>query len=192
MDFRYDNSRDCNNALSYTVVMREDGEPVFLTPYDDWQWEVVPLGDEHEGETIDLREAGLTFEPIQLGYVNYWDKLIYIARRPKRMWKQGLNHDQLKAIRGYLPDELLQSENLRNTIVNDFPSMPAAYRVVRLNNKDFAFHRHMAFTVDNGDGVGLEYKGEHIGFVDEDMDFQINEKYFYLKEAIEEIINEKG
>ena len=187
--FRYDNTNDAYQHLSHTVVIGKEGIPFFLSArsHHKWDWYVQEVGGD-EREVLDIRKIGLTFEPIQLGYCNHNSTCSYLIRRPVRMWKQGLSYDHVKAKTGYLDDDLFISEFLRNTITNKYPNIKESYAKVKNHGWSSAFHRDFAFTGNEFPLVQIEYKGDHIGYVNEDGDLDIKDKFFFVKEQLEEVI----
>ena len=135
---------------------------------------------------------GIAFAPIQLGYVNTADGCSYLIRRAVRMWKQGLSNDHIRAVSGYLPDNILTSLDLRNTIEDIYPSLAEAYKTAKDRGYGRAFHRDFALVTYNYPRLGIEYKGEIIGEVTKDGDLDIEDKYFFVKEHLEEVIHAKS
>ncbi len=189
-DFRYDNPEDASMQLNETVMMSEEG-PVHLRSYDEWIFQVRGICS-YETNNLDIREMGLTFEPLILGYVNYGDTVAYLGRQPKRMWKAGLSYDNVRAISGYLIDEFLTDPSLGHCLSNDYCTLERAFKTVTENGSEVAFHKDVALIGSQGRTIGIEYKGENIGHLGEHNDFFINDKFEYLKEVITEILNEKG
>ena len=191
MDFRYDEPNDAHQQLDHSVVMTEHGYAVYLRYAGRWDWSLTNLAT-GEAEVVDIRKAGINFAPLELGYVNHPAGLTYLIRDPKRMWKQGLSYDHIKAVSGYIEDDLLQSEALNDTLTNNYPSMQECYNKASKFGEWSAFHRDFAFNCQDPAHIQLEYKGHVVGKLNDKLDFAINEKFHYIKELLEEVINGKG
>jgi len=183
MMFRYDDYSDAEQQLNYTVVMSEEG-PVYLRFEDDWDYEVYELQN-GDVNNMDIREAGLTFEPLELGYINYHGTLMWLYRTPKRMWKAGLNEDNVTAKGGWVDGAVFKSLGLYNTLMDIYPSMKDAYVESQINNRNVAFHRDFAFLFTYP--IAVAYKGDKIGEVTEAGNLKILEEFDYLKEQLEEL-----
>lgn len=194
-NFRYDNDKDAYQQLNQTVVATESGVLYYIraTAINGWIWRVLALGDVYENtEEIDIRELGITFNPLQLGYCNHEEMSSYLVRRPVRMWKQGLSSDHIKAKSGYTPDDLIRSVELNNMLLNSYPTLPACYEWVKAIGGSQAFHRDFALITTNYPKIGLEYKGEFVGILNDNGDFEIDDEFFFVKEQLEEILNEEN
>jgi len=194
-NFRYDEEQDAYQHLTRTVVPTESGILFYIKSIGlhDWIWRVIALGDSEEhAEKIDIRTLGITFEPVQLGYCNYNDMALYLVRRPVRMWKQGLSIDHIKTQPGYIEDDLIQSTSLNNTLLNSYPSLSDCYDWVRKIGGGMAFNKDFALVTTDYPKIDLEYKGELIGRLNDKGDFEINDEFFFVKEQLEEILNEEN
>lgn len=192
-NFRYDNENDAYQHLHQTVLLTASGIPFYIAAMElgTWKWKVLALGDsEDKNEQIDIRELGITFEPIQLGYCNYPDFCTYLVRRPVRMWKQGLSPDHIKAKSGYIDEGIITSHYLYNTILGSYPSPEESYRRVVDIGGSCAFNRDFAFSSPLYPVISLEYKGEVIGDMNENGDLEIKDKFFFVKEQLEEVLHE--
>ncbi len=186
-EFRYNRSQDASMQLDHTVMMTEARGPIYIRNHDDWQFQIQELLT-YDIDVVDIREVGLTFEPMMLGYINYGHKVAYLGRQPRRMWKAGLSYDNVKAISGYIEDELLTQPSLGKCLINDYPTLEEAYASCSANNVAVAFNRDIALNGLSGDLIDIEYKGMQIGHLTEDLDFLINDKYEYLTEVLMEAI----
>lgn len=195
-NFRYDNVADAYQQLNRTVLFTNMGIPFYVRAVDQrkWGWLVLALGDREENtEAIDLRLLGIDFKPPQLGYCNYQGSCVYLVRRPVRMWKQGLSMEHLLAKHGgYIDEDILQSEYLYNTLLNNYPSLSESYISILDTGNSIAFHRDFALSARNYPNISLDYKGKVIGSVNEDGDLEIDGKFFYLKEQLAEVLHEES
>jgi len=191
MDFRYDNANDAQQQLDSSTVMTEHGYAVHLRYAGNWDWQITNL-ETGDSEVMDIRKAGINFAPLELGYVNHNNGLSYITRNPKRMWKQGLTYDHITAVRGYIEENFLEGYALNNTLTNKFPTLKEAYPQASEEGVSVAFHRDFAINCEQYPLLQLEYKATIVGIINDELDFEISEKYHYIKELLEEVIHEKG
>ena len=191
MAFRYDTSGDALQHLDGCVMLTDKGEVVKLRYVEDWNYEVRIL-NKNTAEILDIREIVLTFNALGLGYIIHIYGLAYAVRNPIRMWKAGVTRENTKAIRGSISDGVMSNNSLANCILNIYPTIEEAYTEASSGAKEIAFHKDFAFNTKNYPKVGIEYKGIDIGFVNDKQHFEIEEKYIYLKEVLEEIVNGKG
>jgi len=190
-DFRYDNYGDASQHLNNTVVMTGIGIPFYIQDRGDgWVWSVLALGDHGENaENIDLRDLNITFEPIQLGYCNHQGLTPYLIRKPIRMWRQGLCHDNLASNNNLITNNVIRSKGLLNTILNVYPSLFESFNKVMERGGGCAFHRDFSLVSMESPLVNLEYKGDVVGFINETGDFDIEEKYSFIREQLSEVIH---
>ncbi len=192
-NFRYETINDAEQQIAYTVMMMGDGEPVYIQPYTNWIWSFKWLSRKKDDTMLDIRTAGLSFEPFSLGYLNSGIHAIYVTRLPNRMWKQGLCYDHLKAT-AQLEDDFLQSESLRRCLLDDYPSLQKAYK--RIIDKGFdamsvAFNKDFCLRLTRK-GMKIDYKGLEIGEITIDLNFNIYEKYEYVVGHLTEVIRENN
>lgn len=187
MAFRYDHPADAQQQLDHTVIMSEKGG-VYLRCQHNWEYEVQYLRS-GDIEIKDIREIGLTFEPIELGYVNHYGGLSYIVRHPYRMWKQGITYDNIKAVRGHIHEGLLTHSSFNDTFLGTYPTPQEAYKRAMDTGEAVAFHRDFALTFDEYPRMELEYKGKVIGSMNKDRDFEVSDKFHYVKELLEEVLH---
>jgi len=194
--FRYDSADDAQMQLDYTLQMTASGL-AYVRHQRGWRYSVnyldKPNLDPVEG---DIRKVGLTFEPLELGYVNYFGSLLYLVRKPLRAWKQGISMDNLRNLTEdyrHPPEDVLESSNIRDTIENKYYNLTRSYDEASKKGNNCAFHRDFALRrAMLGQEITLEYKGSKVGIVNKDLDFEIDDKYIYIKEALEEAIHENG
>lgn len=181
MDFRYDNYGDAEQQLHLSVVMTSDG-PVYLRWIEDWTYTVYYLSSGIREEQ-DIREIGLTFAPMNLGYINYNSSLFYLKRDPKRMWKAGITEDNTRALGGWFDKDVMRSYDLYQTIMNIYPSIQECYDIAIATGGAKAFHRDFAFL-----GKSVVYKGETIGDILPDGSLNIHSEFEFVKEQLEELV----
>jgi len=191
MNFRYDDTEDCQQQLDSSTVMTDRGYAVFLNYYDKWMWQITDMST-GKREVLDIRKAGISFAPLELGYVNHHYGLVYLTRKPKRMWKQGISYDNLTTLRGVIEDGLLNSKPLNDCLMNNYPTLQECYDEAIKEAVSWAFNRNFALDTRDYPNIRLEYKGTHVGDINDKLQFEVFEKYHYIKETLEEIINAKS
>ncbi len=191
MSFRYDNANDAQQQLDGCVMLTTDNQVVKLSSEGNWQYHITNLLTA-DSVTIDVRKAKLSFAPMELGYINSKYGLVYLVRNPIRIWKAGVTWDNTASLRGNRDMGVMTSKCLANAILNIYPSMYEAYCTANKGIRDTAFNKDFAFIAGKFPIIEIEYKSIIIGRVDDDLNFQIDEKYFYLRETLQEIIDEKG
>lgn len=188
MSFRYDNYEDASQQLDRCVMLTDKGYAVYLKVYEGWNWQVKNLSNGNISYH-DLREVGLTFSPLVLGYVNTGSGALYLVRTPRRMWKQGISSNNVTANNRPVSNEIMRSETLNDCLMNVFPSMQEAYEVAKEIGIPRAFHKDFAFNPTNGRGICLDYKGESVGKLDDNLDIELKSPFHYVQEVFEEVVN---
>jgi hypothetical protein len=141
------------------------------------------LKDENEFFTdID----NLNLEPVPLGYINYKNQAYYLVRKPIREdWRQGLRVGNIAFIgpQGFME---FPRKELRDTILNQYPTFAQAVEAVAKQRKaKVAFSRVFAVSADKE----LLYKERVVGSFDKLP--QLSDKFRYLHECLQEFFNEK-
>lgn len=94
---RYDSGDDVNRRLHDTVLLLK-GEPVHLLYPNNAMGLEIGVHNLLTGEfitSIDANDSDICLEPPQLGYYNLKGSSVYLARIPRRRFKQGLSADSL-------------------------------------------------------------------------------------------------
>lgn len=128
----------------------------------------------------------LNVEPVPLGYINIGTQASYCKRVPCRRWKQGLSRESLD-IRA-MGINILKTKNFSNCILGKYPSLPKSLDLLGERQTSIAFERSWAVQV----GIvepSLLYKGKYVGIVKDGRPVLVD-KFDYLKEILEEIVNE--
>lgn len=196
---RYGSTDDAKQQLHNTIV-ELDGDMCHIERYDGWQYSVRRVVTEKKKRrwakvtnTMDISEMDLNLQQFSLGFVNYRDNAIYLARKPLRKWKQGFYHEYLEAINpaqeqprqvdpgrwplkrkvGVEPFRIMHDQAMVDLYDDNYPSFQRAWVMVSLlGKKSVAWHRHWAFLrIDRANGRHMErqydlsYKGKIVGQV---------------------------
>lgn len=185
----YDSSEDASLYLGGSIVQYE-GEPVKVEQVDEEMIARVELIKGNKVKFVPLDELDLT--PIKLGYfLMHNDLAFYTYRIPSRSWRQGLTRNTCRGkLRGKRNNEQffldrLNSRQLYRMLKFKYPVINKAYRVAKKMESEVPFSRE--FTV-NEEGI-VRYKTELIGEWT-GKKFKLLSRYQYLKEMLEEYVNE--
>lgn len=191
-DYRYAGSRLRDSIVSH------NGLPVYVMSVDNdglcrlYNTEVY---GERDYGYVPLDELDLT--PINLGYVNadlygFGEKRAYfIQRTPKRRdWRQGLRETSLiidgEGSRAGVA-KLLSC--LTQTMKGDYPSIDDACSMLDKGSPIVAFSRKFAISSDGA----LMYKRHKVGTLNKlTKEVLLLDNFFFLKEFLEEALNEKA
>tara|TARA_R110002020_G_scaffold287099_1_gene502555 strand:+ start:8291 stop:8875 length:585 start_codon:yes stop_codon:yes gene_type:complete len=192
----FDNQRDASMRLSGTVIRGPNG-PVrienFFNKDEFTYYEIGPLGRSPDEKRGALSSGLFCIKAFPLGYINHKGASIYICRMPHRRYKQGLSKEAVYVDPRTRVDisTLLSSGGFYRMFSNEYPTFYEA--VGSLFERDIdtlAFHREWA--VENRrEGriiAGLLYKGKEVGVFSEEEGFELNKKYEYLNESLEEAV----
>lgn len=174
-DYEYANSR-----LIETIV-RLKSEPVYV--YGVTAGMRVQYSTLEDMTTVNFCQVEeLNLKPVPLGYCNYNKQACYLSRIPmRRDWRQGLRRGNFASLSGANADRI-PYEVLRQCILGDYPTFPAALEVVK-RVKSIAWHRHWAIDSEGR----ILHKGSQVPVgVLEGGDIVLASKYQYLKEALKE------
>jgi hypothetical protein len=175
-----DNIEYVRGRLVETIVRDKVGEPFYVTEIrnNDGRFKVkgFQILNPHIDKAIPFKELNL--EPVPLGYVNSDEfDAVYIERKPMRNdWRQGLRARNVR-VTGGADFEELHYKDIRNTVLNIFPSFSHASKCKNIT----AFCRSFAVNL-----VGIYYKGELVGTMGEGL----NKDKLHLREFFEEMISE--
>jgi hypothetical protein len=178
-----DNIAYARQRLLGTVVRIKD-EPVKVTNISDKGIVTAHFLKDVKEFYTDL--DNLNLEPVPLGYLNYRGSAYYVVRKPMREdWRQGLRIGNIAFIgeEGFME---LPKEELRNTILNSYPTFSEAVEAVtKKKSRKVAFNRVFAVSSDKE----LLYKQRVVGSFDKLP--HLTDKFRYLHECLQEFFNEK-
>lgn len=203
---RFYRADDAHMQLNEAVVMSAKYGPVYLSSNEDWTFNVLELSTSRWlDEPLHVKDIELTFEPLELGYLNRSNKLgrngvLYVVREPRRMWKAGLTtgniHVYGEKVAEVKVSTLLKSKSMYLTLINSFPTLQDCLNTVVQEGGEMAFHRHFSInrkSFEQGiNEVKLNYKGEEVGELSPTPSgycFKLRHSYSYLKEALDEVLN---
>jgi hypothetical protein len=173
-------------------VIRIRGVPILIRDAEDMKpnksFKILysPLGsgkillEHYPSKCIDL-------SPVPLGFMNLPGKYsMTVLRLPKRMWKVGLNRNNISMINPITKKwadatYYLHTIELAKTILGDFPSLEEAIRLVGKGDyTSCAFSRDFAVGYD---GIIIHKHCGHVGNFGKKEPLKRN--YQYLKETLE-------
>ena len=148
---KYDGFYDVKQTERYLngCVIRVKDVPIFVTTvYSDvnragkpiTNLRYIELGDMNTPKTISMRSKRLNLSPVSLGYVNFREgktgiNCAAVSRIPSRMWKIGLDGDNMhiappigKDKSNLSKSHLLISEALKDTIMGHYLPYAATLR----------------------------------------------------------------
>ncbi len=181
---------DLKMMFENTVVKRNN-IPVFIhSVNNNRKVDFINLGNSDEGYAS-IEDGFWDFKPVSTGYVNIMDYSFYITRIPRRQYKQGLHHENIKIGYNCPYDDQRQStafervkslrcKPLYNTINNVYPSLQQALELLEDECVDVAFDRQ--FSVDKGGRV--YYKTRYVGDVDKAGKIVFFDDFEFLRKAL--------
>lgn len=190
----YDDVGYADSRMRNTVMASVHNEPLYIH-------EVSSRGDSNaiwafvtnlvEGEDVWVNIREIAFQPIQLGYMNVGNTCYYFKRRALRQdWRQGLRQGN------YISDCSMNirtlGRSLRNLMINKYPSVEDCVTSIRNNQADKqAFTKHFALKwLPHSNSISLMYKDSKVGVMNSNLTFTLDRKFIYLKERLEDSINE--
>lgn len=179
----YDLARDANFYLNSSIITY-DGVPTYIEGVDE---EFQALGvklDSGDRVRFNVNEDKLVdLKPFKLGYLNYNGQAYYIARKPKRSWRQGLSKNNLSGSANW---RLVCSQALVSVVQNKYPTFGVCLDSVSGGLCSSAsFHR--LFRVRGVDGeLVLDYKERCVGKLN-GGEVALKEEYDHLREFVREI-----
>ena len=173
----YDSQHDANQALADSII-RYKGRAIYVSNvFKDAGKVVIQTKDmlTGRGRLIDVHDPELNFQSPKLGYVNFENGAVYVARKPRRRWKQGIDKACLICMPQRNAKELICSSLVR-TIEGVYPTYKEAVDTVQIPGiSSVAFCREFAITsrgqlffkgrdvgVRRGDQLGLAKRYEHL------------------------------
>lgn len=160
--------------LHGTLVRLKDGSPVTVLDVEGCDEVVVRGITSRKNSTVRLDDLDCT--PVPLGFVNNRNGATFLSRVPKRRdWRQGMRRENTSRI-GYGETS---SVGIKRTIEGKYPRLSAA---IKRKSPLTAWHRHWA--VSNTGQVFYKTRGVVGKVVDGAV--QLDDKWFYLKEYLDE------
>lgn len=167
-------------------MVRIKNTPVIIGNTDGFGAELYYPLNSKSSYIKDIRNIELNIEPVELGFLNYRDKVTYLRRSPQRRWKQGLS---IGSVVSPVNKTVFYSKSFSNIVVNRYPSLEECDKLLKENKKiSCAFHRKWALKK----GVqcpSLLYRGRVVGTYYEGK-FYLTDNFKYLEESLEEVLND--
>jgi len=181
---KYDNSEDAELYLSGSYV-KYKGRAVLVRDVTEDMLAICV--DVSTGKSKEIPVNDLDLSPFVLGYVysERLNKCFYVERIPSRSWRQGLTSENCRAIGGGFFFSSADSYTLIDLFSNIYPSIQEAYAIAASKRREVPFNSE--FTIDL-DKV-IRYKTKVIGEW-YDSKFYLMSKFSFLKEMLEESVNE--
>lgn len=188
-DYPYAATRLCGS------IVRKGKLPVFIHElFSDGQCQYSYLKDFFKVEDCHFDEINV--DPIPLGYVNCGTNAVYCYRDPARKYKQGLSSNVFRILKKRASISW-KSPYLNKTIPGIFPSPEQCVEQIECGEAQMrAFSRAFAVGKKLKEGYSLFKRDMPIGVVNYNENtnrcvFDLNEKFVFLKEELEEITNVK-
>lgn len=154
-----------------------------------------------EEEVFNYKELDIT--PVPLGYVNYNKHTFYLSRSPVRNdWRQGLRDrsmvwrydsynqytQQYAKMTKLGKDFGVPVDCVAKTIMGEYPTFNKVLNTLKLLNKSnsMSFSRFFAVRGDSS----LMYRTLKVGDIDEKGKIVLLDKFFYLKESVQEVLGD--
>lgn len=183
---------DVNHAnlrLSGTIVRLGD-LPIYISEVnEDWSVRAKYLISYKDLRIPDLLNSeALDISPVPLGFCQMGETCSYLMRMPRRRTKQGLSEDSINAHdgpRNFIMESKAYSQSLGNTIINNYPPLAAAIKMLGKGfysvgiARNWALYRHGTRTL-----LLYKYYGQ-VGELANGV-FSLTEEYRYLQESLDE------
>jgi hypothetical protein len=176
-----------------TVVLTENKAPVYISRIqEDWSMDCIDLASNKSLTVKDIRN-GIITTPVSLGFCQVGREALYLARRPSRRSKQGLDLEDVfinHTIGGtdFNISTSFCKKALAKTILGDFCSFKKAISSLEKEEDDqlsLSFHKDWA-VYNEGKEKFIVYKFfGRCGSV-EDGKVTLFNNFSYLRETLEE------
>ena len=207
---KYDGWYDIDHMRQYLrrCVIRIEDEPIYVLEINNARNRAgrpiqkiyyTRLGH-NEQKSINIKSRRVNLAPVPLGLINFQDgedECIVASRVPARMWKWGLNSNNLnlspvagKNVLERDKDSTLLSLNLRACIVGAYPTYKEACDVIEQANiySTIAFHRHFAIQKRRRRIVLVYYKYDILVGECKDQKPTLINTFSFLQEHLNEVV----
>ena len=179
----YEFARDANFYLEGSIIKYNDTLVVVHSVDDTFNMRCHDLSADREVVTNLREDGGVDLKPIPLGFMNYQGNAYYIARKPKRSWRQGLSRNNVST---ELPWELIVSPRLVDVVKGNYPTYKEALELIK-DGQGVAFHRNFKLSKMHGATV-VNYKNLVVGMVVDGGRIALSDPFTYLRELVMEIV----
>lgn len=201
MKLGYDNLKDAKDKLLGTFCLHAGRAFVVKNvwvpeggPNDKFKINGTHLIGRSGVQEIDLEDPEFNCSDYKIGYTNQAGLCTWWSRIPVKQYKQGLNYDQVTS-RGTnaacYQIEFKQGRPVGEMLEGLYPTYKKAAEILKAGEAQMmAFNRNFGMSRDkvHKDFI-LEYKGIHIGFTEDLVDFKLLEEHTHLLEALKEAAN---
>jgi len=138
-----------------------------------------------------FKEANFIWEHPPIGYVNHAASAYYLVRKPRRQWRRGYSSENYYSVGTWRMSQLGSKShavsifsNIKETILDSYS------KVLSGDYKSRAFSDNYAFVqwVILPDTVFLEYKGNIIGVVDDELVAHLPASVDFLQEELSQYL----
>lgn len=167
--------RDISQRLDATVC-RYRGHPYYVRYRDRNLLTLYTLdsGGKKEYLSIHPNDEDFDISTVPLGYMQFDpNTVVYLSRKPSRMWKQGLSPDGLQIV--FHNANIVRYANVtmlcsafQNMVLDVYPSLNEALSELRRSEKDkeIAISRDIALKINiNLKLIYVYYKTEEVGWI---------------------------
>lgn len=142
---------------------------------------------EDDGKLTAVPLADLNIRSLNIGYVNSRFGACYFCRKPMREdWRQGHRDRNTFNIGGRAHLSHMSKGELTKAVNNNYPSLKEAFDISKMVGSA-AFNKKFALTSDGH----LLYRDHMIGSITLQGDYSLANKYTYLNEYVQEVVNGK-
>lgn len=191
------NLNDASMRVKNSVI-KYKGSPVYINDVFEKDEHILyaaytDLISRAERKKVLLNSKHFDWKAFSLGYVNSINLgAIYVERRAVRKYKAGLSQGNVSILgpngEGFenVPDDLLYSRSLGDTIQGTYPTIAVALkRVQGKKSKCVAFDRRFAFYRDEMGLIKLLFKNKPIGWLNEDKGIiRLGDAFGHMREEL--------
>lgn len=182
----YTDKNYAKGRLNDTIIQC-DGKPVLILDFPNKNVLLKMLGTGQE-LSVSYDSKRLSLQPPLLGYINGVGGATYLVRSPNRRWKQGIDKRGIYCLG---PDCRTQDwylgEQFNKGLSNQYPSLEEAILLVKERLVTTAFNKRWAIGLDER----IYYRGKRVGLLRfSTREIVLDEEKLYLREALEEALNE--
>jgi hypothetical protein len=178
----YEDNLDYARQRLLKTLVRVGKDPFFVETISARGVVQGILISEDEDTIAEVKMKDLNLEPVPLGFVNINKDVVFAVRKPmRRDWRQGLRLGNMAFLtrQGF---DRFPFRQLRNTILNNYPSLHDIKHIHLKTCKRVAFSRNFALDREGQ----LWYKGDNIVGRYDNL-FELDPQYKYLNEHLQEV-----
>lgn len=194
----YDNIEDVKQKLMGTMCYYDNKAVLVKNAFVDDENGKLMLSilniNNKTPKFVPVDDPLLNYTEFNLGYVNFPGYSTWFCRIPRRQYHQGLKAEQMERhasnMSYILNSTFAFNSNVTKMMENIYPKFIDVEIGVKSGDATvIAFHRDFAASWDNvHKDLVIEYKGNQVGFRNEDGEFKFMEGCDHLHEALKEAI----